>query len=288
MRLVRRSRLLLAPVVLVTAGACFATRADLRIVQGDVLAVRDSVRAARLAAERRDSLARVATDSALARVVAALVTVGDSVVSIRGATQRMDGALREDLHTIRQQLITIQELTGQSQRRIQELRADLESDAADRASTPVVPSAAADTTRGTTTVGAAGGAGTPTGPGPAQLYQLGQDQLRRGSNTAARGAFTTLLTQHPQSDLAPDALYGIAETFTAEGNGVRADSVYNLVATRYPQSERAPIALYKRATAYRLVGQAERAQSLYRQIVETYPNSESARLAQGFLTSRRP
>lgn len=288
MSLARLPRLLLAPAVLLTAGACFATRSDLRIVQGDVLAVRDSVRAARLAAERRDSLARVATDSALARVVAALVTVGDSVVSIRGATQRMDGALREDLHVIRQQLITIQELTGQSQRRIQELRADLESDAADRASAPVVPPAAGDTTRGTTTVGAAGGAGTPTGPGPAQLYQLGQDQLRRGSNTAARGAFTTLLAQHPQSDFAPDALYGIAETFTAEGNGVRADSVYNLVATRYPQSERAPIALYKRATAYRLVGQAERAQSLYRQIVETYPNSESARLAQGFLTSRRP
>ena len=84
----RLSRLLLAPAVLVTAGACFATRADLRIVQGDVLAVRDSVRAARVAAERRDSLARVATDSALARVVAALATVGDSVVAVRGATQR--------------------------------------------------------------------------------------------------------------------------------------------------------------------------------------------------------
>lgn len=274
-----------------TAGACFATRADLRIVQGDVLAVRDSVREARVAAERRDSLARVATDSALARVVAALTMVGDSVVAVRGATQRMDGALREDLHAIRQQLITIQELTGQSQRRIQELRADLESDAAERSSAPVVPPAASDSSRtaaGNAAGGVAGGAGAPSAPGPAQLYQLGQDQLRRGSNTAARGAFTTLLTQYPRSDLAPDALYGIAESFTAEGNGVRADSVYNLVATRYPQSERAPIALYKRATAYRLVGQSERAQALYRQIVETYPTSESARLAQGFLTSRRP
>ena len=277
----RLSRLLLAPAVLLTAGACFATRADLRIVQGDVLAVRDSVRVSRLAAERRDSLARAATDSALARVVAALATVGDSVVAVRGATQRMDGALREDLHAIRQQLITIQELTGQSQRRIQELRADLESDAVDRTPGAVVPPAAVDTSRGTA-------AGAPAGPGPAQLYQLGQDQLRRGSNAAARGAFTTLLTQHPSSDLGPDALYGIAESFTAEGNGVRADSVYHLVATRYPQSERAPIALYKRATAYRLVGQTERAQTLYRQIVETYPSSESARLAQGFLTPRRP
>ncbi|MFM8566811.1 MAG: tetratricopeptide repeat protein, partial [Gemmatimonadota bacterium] len=222
------------------------------------------------------------------RVVAALATVGDSVVAVLGATQRLDGALREEQLAIRQQLSTIQELTGQSQRRIQELRADLESDAADRAAAPVVPTAAGDTTRGTMGGGATGAAGMPAGPGPAQLYQLGQDQLRRGSNTAARGAFTTLLTQHPRSDLAPDALYGIAETFTAEGNGVWADSVYNLVATRYPQSERAPIALYKRATAYRLVGQSERAQALYRQIVETYPNSESARLAQGFLTPRRP
>lgn len=280
----RLPRLLLAPAVLLTAGACFATRADLRIVQGDVLAVRDSVRAARVASERRDSLARVATDSALARVVAALATVGDSVVAVRGATQRMDGALREDLHAIRQQLITIQELTGQSQRRINELRADLESDAADRAAGATTPPA----TSGDSARPATGSSAAPAAPGPAQLYQLGQDQLRRGSNGAARGAFTTLLTQHPRSDLAPDALYGIAESFTAEGNGVRADSVYNLVATRYPQSERAPIALYKRATAYRLVGQTERAQALYRQIVETYPSSESARLAQGFLTPRRP
>ena len=280
----RLPRLLLAPAVLLTAGACFATRADLRIVQGDVLAVRDSVRASRLASERRDSLARVATDSALARVVAALATVGDSVVAVRGATQRMDGALREDLHAIRQQLITIQELTGQSQRRINELRADLESDAADRAAGAATPPAVS----GDSARPATGSTPAPAAPGPAQLYQLGQDQLRRGSNVAARGAFSTLLTQHPRSDLAPDALYGIAESFTAEGNGVRADSVYNLVATRYPQSERAPIALYKRATAYRLVGQTERAQALYRQIVETYPSSESARLAQGFLTPRRP
>jgi tol-pal system protein YbgF len=282
----RRLRLLLAPAVWLTAGACFATRADLRIVQGDVLAVRDSVHTMRLAAERREALARVATDSALARVVAALATVGDSVVAARAATQRMDGALREDLHAIRQQLITIQELTGQSQRRIQELRADLESEAAVPAPGGSVP-AAGDTARAAGG-GAAGASGAAAGPGPAQLYQLGQDQLRRGSNTAARGAFSTLLSQHPRSDLAADALYGIAESFTAEGNGVRADSVYNLVATRYPQSERAPIALYKRATAYRIVGQTERAQALYRQIVETYPSSESARLSQGFLTARRP
>lgn len=268
---------------MMTAGACFATRADLRIVQGDILAVRDSLRVARLAADHRDSLARDASERAVVRVLAALAALGDSVVAGRGAVQRMDGVLREDLQSIRQQLITIQELTGQSQRRILELRADLEADASQRPPSGAVPPVAGDSARASNATGTAS-----AGPGPAQLYQLGQDQLRRGSNVAARGAFSTLLTQHPRSDLAPDALYGIAESFTAEGSGVRADSVYDLVATRYPQSERAPLSLYKRATAYRLVGQVDRAQALYRQIVETYPTSESARLAQGFLPPRRP
>ncbi|MEK0430929.1 MAG: hypothetical protein RL139_733 [Gemmatimonadota bacterium] len=278
----RRVRVLLAPLVVLAAGACFATRRDLLIVQGDILAVRDSVRAVQSAEITRDSVARVRADSALGQVVATLQGVADSVRALQGATTRLRGDVKEDLHAIRQQLISIQELTGQSQRRIQELRADLESDASERAAAQV-PGAlpAADSAR-------AAASPAPAGPGPAQLYQMGQDQLRRGSHSAARSAFSTLLAQHPRSDLAPDALYGIAETFTAEGNGVRADSVYALVATRYPQSERAPTALYKRATAFRTVGQAERAQALYRQIVEQYPNSEAARLAQGFLTPRRP
>jgi tol-pal system protein YbgF len=117
---------------------------------------------------------------------------------------------------------------------------------------------------------------------------MGQDQLRRGSITSARGAFNELLTKYPTSDLAPEALYGVAETWADEGNGVAADSVYALVVQRYPRSEVAPNALYKRASALRSIGRTEQAQALYRQIVDQYPRSDAALLAQEFLRARRP
>lgn len=262
-----RFRALLAPVVILTTGACFATRADVRVLQDDLRTVRGELLASDSATQRR-------LDAELARLAAVLAEVADTVRAANAVTNRLSGDVQADLRSIRSQLIAIQELTGQSQRRIQELRAEMEM----RAETPsAAPAARPDS--------AAAPAGAPV-PGPAQLYQLGQDQFRRGSNAAARGAFTELLTQHPNSDLAPDALYMVAETWAADGQGVSADSVYALVVERYPRSERAPTALYKRATALRVVGQTQQARALYQQIVDRYPRSEAALLAQDFLRAR--
>lgn len=278
----RALRFLWAPAVILTAGACLATQQDLRVVQSDVVSVRDEVRRLQAAERARDSVRAVALDSTLAQIAALLRATNDTVRTISATVVRFRGDVREDLQNVRSQLIAIQELTGQSQRRIQELRADLEADAMDKAAAaPGSPPAAAgrDTARSP----------APAAPGPAQLYQMGQDQLRRGSSASARSAFAALLAQYPRSDLAPDALYGMAEAFTAEGNAVAADSLYNQVVVRYPNSERAPTALYKRATALRVAGRTEQAVTLYRQIIQRYPRSEAAVLAEQFVgTPRRP
>jgi tol-pal system protein YbgF len=293
----RTLRLALAPVVVLTTGACFATRNDLRIVHADLQAMRAERLAADSAAQRQ--LDQIAQE--LARVsgaVAAIAALSDSVHANGAAINRLRNDSREDLQAIRQQLIMIQELTGQSQRRIQELRAEMEQRAAELATpvpvpvpTPLPPAAGgaganpagAPTARDTTRPAAP--APQPA-PGPAQLYQMGQDQLRRGSVSAARAAFLQLLERHPQSDLAPAALYGVAETWADEGNGRNADSVYALVVERYPRSEQAPNALYKRASAARAVGQTQQAMALYRQIVAQYPRSDAALLAQEYLRER--
>ncbi|MBA3855095.1 MAG: hypothetical protein C0503_11825 [Gemmatimonas sp.] len=293
----RTLRLVLAPVVMLTTGACFATRNDLRIVHGDLQAMR----AERVAADSavQQMFAQVSQD--LARVSASIQTLADST-QVHGANlYRLRNDVREDLQAIRQQLIMIQELTGQSQRRIQELRAEMEQRAAELAVPAPLPPA--DTLRqgprpGATTPPRAG-ATTPTvatptpasaaaapAPGPAQLYQMGQDQLRRGSISAARAVFTQLLDRYPDSDLAPQALYGVAETWADEGNGRNADSVYALVVQRYPRSDQAPNALYKRASAARATGQTQQATALYRQIVAQYPRSDAALLAQEYLRER--
>jgi len=212
----------------------------------------------------------------LARVSDVLDVLSDSSRSQGANLHRLRNDVREDLQSIRQQLIMIQELTGQSQRRIQELRAEMEQRATELSTPPVEPAGGA----------AAAPAPAPAAPGPAQLYQMGQDQLRRGSVSAARAVFTQLLDRYPSSDLAPQALYGVAETWADEGNGPAADSVYALVVERYPQSEQAPNALYKRASAARATGQTAQAQALYRQIVTQYPRSDAALLAQEYLRER--
>ncbi len=259
----------LAPVVILTAGACFATREDLRVVQADL----QVVRAERLAADSalHRTLDGIAAD--LVRIATAIAEVADTAHAANATVMRLRGDVREDLQAIRQQLIMIQELTGQSQRRIQELRAEMEARAAELAAP----------TPGDTTGRPAPPAGAPPALGPAQLFQMGEDQLRRGSVSSARMAFLELLDKHPTSDLAPDALYSIAATWADEGNGVAADSVYALVVQRYPRSPMAPNALLKRATAFRSIGQTQQARAIYQQIVDRYPRSDAALLAQEFL-----
>lgn len=265
---------------MLTAGACLATQQDLRVVQGDVIAVRDEFRRLQSAERTRDSLRAVSLDSALAQITLLLRATNDTVRGISTTVIRLRGDVREDLQNVRAQLIAIQELTGQSQRRIQELRADLESDAIEKSTAPIAGAPIGrDTAR----------APAPATPGPAQLYQMGQDQLRRGSGASARSAFSALLAQYPRSDLAADALYGMAEAFTAEGNAAAADSAYGQVVARYPNSDRAPTALYKRATALRVAGKGDSARELYRQIIQRYPRSEAAVLSEQFVGSpQRP
>lgn len=283
----RTFRLLAAPVVILTTGACFATREDMRILQQDL----QVVRAERAAADSALLRAIESVSAELTRVGVVLAQVGDTARVTHATAMRLRGDVREDLQAIRQQLIMIQELTGQSQRRIQELRAEMEARATElstqEAAVPVpipvpVPSTTPSTTPQATPTRPA------TAPGPAQLYQLGQDQQRRGSISSARAAYTELLEKYPTSDLADNALYGIAETWADGGNGVAADSVYAQVVARFPRSEMAPNALYKRASAFRAVGRTEQAQALYRQIVDQYPRSDAALLAQEFLRPKTP
>lgn len=280
MTLRRLRQLVWAPAVMMTAGACLATQQDLRVVQGDVVAVRDEFRRLQSAERTRDSVRAVSLDSALAQITLLLRATNDTVRGISTTVIRLRGDVREDLQNVRAQLIAIQELTGQSQRRIQELRADLESDAIEKSTAPIAGAPIGrDTAR----------APAPATPGPAQLYQMGQDQLRRGSGASARSAFAALLAQYPRSDLAADALYGMAEAFTAEGNATAADSAYGQVVARYPNSDRAPTALYKRATALRVAGKGDSARELYRQIIQRYPRSEAAVLSEQFVGSpQRP
>jgi tol-pal system protein YbgF len=246
----------LAPVAFMATGACFATREDVQVLQDDL---------ARYRAEQAqsDSLMR----QHIAQLAMLMTSVDDSVGSLSGRLVRMQGDVRGDLYALSQQLLQVQELTGQSQRRLQEMRASLEARGQEIAAENTAPQGQAPTP-------------SPAAqPGPNQLFQLSLDQLRRGSAGAARSGFEQLVREHPNSDLVPDAWFYLAEAHSMEGNTAQADSAYATVVSRYPRSPRASTALYKRALLLEAHGDATAARTLLNQVIERYPRSDEAALA---------
>ena len=274
----------ISPAVMLAAGACFATREDVRLLQTQLQAYQTQTAQA-------DSARRAQLD----RVIEQLGLVTDSLGDLGSRMAKFQGDVEGSVYSMGQQLIQIQELTGQSQRRLQELRAGLEVQRGtfSQAPQPGQPQAGQPmaTTPGTTTgvdsgrvatppaataAMPSGGAGTP---GPNELYQLALDQLRRGSTGAARSAFSDLLKQYPNADVAPDAQFYVADSYDREGNTAAADSVYQLVVQRYPSSERAPTALYKHGLTLITAGKVQAARAALQQVVSKYPRSDEAVLA---------
>jgi tol-pal system protein YbgF len=249
-------------------NGCFATRNDVRVLQQDI-------RSARAEALRADS-ARARQIDALARILAIL---GDSVLNLRASVARVQGDLRGEFRQVNEQLLQIQELTGQSQRKLVELRAEMELRSQQPQQVPVIPPAAGDT--------APVAAPVPAAPGPAQLLSLGKQQYAQRSYGAARAAFEELLKTHATSDLAPEAQLYIGECYSAEGNLPAADAAYNAVVAQYPQSAKAPNALYKLALSQARQGKRNEARAFMEQVKRSYPQSDEAELADAWLKSNR-
>ncbi len=271
----------IAPLGALATGACFATRQDVRLLQTNLAQVQ-------MQSQQADSARRVELD----RVIAQLAGVDDSLRLLSARTQRWQGDVRGDLYSLGQQLIQIQELTGQSQARLQEIRARLEAQR--QMATVPGPAGGVGGGAGGAATGAAGGtaagggAGTSgssdtsrasTQPGPNQLFELALDQLRRGSTGAARAGFQDLLRQYPGSDVAPDAEFYLADTFAREGNNASADSIYQQVVSQYPASPRAATALYRHGLVLEGAGKTQQARATFDQVVQKYPRSDEAILA---------
>lgn len=229
-------------------SGCFATQQDVRVLQGDITLLRSEQAAA-------DSARRTQLD----RAIRELRSATDSLSSLSTQFTRFRSDMSTSMASVDQQLLQIQELTGQSQRRLQEVRASLEE------RQPPAP--------------AAGAPGAETTPGPNQLFQIAREQMMQGSNAAARQGFQDLLDKYPKSDLAAEAQFYIAETYAAEKNTSAADSVYARVASKYAGSPRAATAIYKRAVAAQNGGDTSAARDLFNQVIKKYPRSDEAALA---------
>jgi tol-pal system protein YbgF len=257
-----RFALRLAPVALaLSTGACFATRSDVRILQEDLAA-------SRAAMLKADSARGVQ----ITQVASMLGEVNDSLRSANAKVARWQANAVGDLRGIQEQLVQILELTGASQNRLNELRAQIEERNSQMPVAPPPP-VPGDTTKPAAT------STQPAGPGPATLFKLAFDQMSRGSHSTARTGFQDLLTQFPTSDLAPDAQYYIGETLQAEGNSVAADSVYSLVVSTYPRHTRAATALYKHGLFLQKAKRDREARQAFQSVIDKFPRSDEAELA---------
>ncbi|HYT70662.1 MAG TPA: tetratricopeptide repeat protein [Gemmatimonadales bacterium] len=235
-------------------------------LKGDVRKVELQVEALRAAQARASTEQAAKIDS----VRALLAAVQQTIEAQRAYLVQMRGDVRTDLLAVQQQLVQVQELTGQSQQRLSELRARVE----ERALQPVPP---LDTSRGA--AGTPGGpAGTSPGPGPDQMYDLSLQQFRRGSLATARLGFREFLRAFPRHERAADALFYVGETWAGE-NADSAAAVYQQVVKTYPNSARAPAALYKLGLLAEQRGDKAAARIYYNRAIAGYPRSDEANLA---------
>ena len=240
-------------------------------LKGDVRRVERQLQAMQEETARADSARAVD----LARLADMLDARGDSIQAHRRALTIFRGEFRTDVTDMQRQLVQIQELTGQSQQRLSELRTQL-----DQRPAMVVPSAGG----ARAPVPDTSAAGMGELPGANQLFELGLQQLRRGSPQAARMAFGQLLETYPEHERVPDALYFIGESWGADAPDSAA-AAYTRVVGDHPTSLRAPGALYKLGLLAERRGDRDAARVYYQRVLADYPRSEEAALARDKLNT---
>jgi tol-pal system protein YbgF len=255
-----RSRLgfltgVLAPALVAGAGlgGC-VSKGDVQMVQGEVALLKAEM-------ARRDS-ARAAQ---LDQVIQVQRQIMDSLNATRRSVAQVRGDLSTDLYNIQQQLVQLQELTGQSQQRLTELRTRLEARGAQMETRPTPGDSARPVAEG----------GTASAD---QMYEASLAQLRRGSLSTARLGLREMLRQYPTSERAPDALYFIGQSFAAE-NPDSAAAYYREVVDKYPTSPRAAAALYNLGLLAERRKDMAGARDAYQRVTQKYPQSDEAALA---------
>jgi len=249
-------RLALGSLALVLGAAApgCATKRDVRDLQTQLLA----------AQARQDSLFRI-----LSRQNREVL---DSVRVATDLLVRVRGDLGHQLLDIAQQLVAVQELTGQSQRRLSDLNTQLEQQRQQ-----IQVQAQPDTGARPVPLPPGGNvqAGAPPANSAADLYQLGEAQLQNGAAGTARIAFQQLLRNFPGDSLAPAAQYGIAESYAGEDvdHSIRE---FDRVVEQYPGSPRAPAALLRAGGLQQDRGNVAKAREYFQRIIARYPSSPEA------------
>jgi tol-pal system protein YbgF len=246
------------------AGCFFATKSDFDNLQMQLIGARAGSNAA-------DSVQRAYLVD-MSRTVRSL---NDSINALSKRVNAMRTANESDLAAMKQDISQLQDLSGQSERQLRDMRAAVEEKTGQ---TDVAPRTDSVDPNAGPAVG---------GPGPGQLLQAGRDQLLKGGNSAARAAFGELISKYPKSDLVPEAMFYSAQAYAAERNADAADAEYASLIAKYPTSPRVPTAMYKRALQMQASKKTAEAKRMFQDIIKRFPRSDEAALADERLQSIR-
>lgn len=243
--------------------------------KGDVRDVRNEIRELSV---RQDSLLRTLVQ--LQRATRdSLSAQSDVLFSIRGELGRQ-------ILEIQEQLVEVQELTGQSQRSLAGIRDQIEARRSEFGRQEEQrqqrdPPAGRDPAAGAEPDTAEGLPGTVEARGePEDLYNIAVRHFNRGSLTTARRAFQRFLDVHSNHRLAPDAQFYLADILAQENRLEDAVEAFLEIPELYPTADRVPTALYRAARLHLELGNTEEARELLERVVESYPDSDAAVLAE--------
>lgn len=263
---------LLVVVLAPLASGC-ATKGDVRDLRADVQEL----------SEQQESLLRTLAELQRA-TLDSLAVQSDALFSLRGELSRQ-------VLDIQEQLVTIQELTGQSQRSLAGLRDQIEARrtqiveleqvdgapgaddgaAEDRPDEPdAEPADTVDEAM----------PGVEPGGSAEELYNVAIRQFNRGSITTARRAFERFLQAHPNHRLAPDAHLKLADILVQENRLEDAVDAFLEIPELFPSAGVVPDALYRAAGLQIELGREEEARELLERVVNSYPDSGAAILAE--------
>jgi tol-pal system protein YbgF len=249
----RGSSWLVLGILGLTLSGC-ATKRDLRDLQGSV---------ADLAARQ---------DAALAELQGLNMAVQDTLRGQSDALYESRGEILRRLRAIEQQLITLEELTGQNLRTLATLR-----DLMEGRRTTLLPPVQTDTEPGQA-MNPDFAQGPPTTDSEAALetFNAGVAAFNRGSITTARRAFQQLLQEHPNDPLAPEARYYLADLLYQENRLDEAIQAFLAVRELHPTARKVPDALYRVGVIYIELENLSDARQYLQLVVDSYPDTDAA------------
>jgi len=260
-----------APLVLIAATGCLATKSDIALLQAEARTTRSQIARGDTASMRADADRRAQID----RLLAVIERTNDSLRVLTSRLAAFQATTSGSLSSMGDQLVTLQALAGQSATNLSEQKRALEALKEQGIAAMSPPTTAAAPAPGDTTRRI-----PPGTPGAATLYTSAYEQLQKGSFQTARTGFELLLNTYPNYDGASSALLHIGDAYKGAGNQAAADSVYQLVVTRYPKAlSDAPAALYRRGQILWTADKKIEARAIFNRLVADYPRSDEADLA---------